>query len=108
MHYLPGALQAGLSISDFWNSTLDEIECYIKAYNEKVKSDITLSYLTAKQTAQFIGLSLNGKEIPSLYESYPSLFTAEAAAEVEAIQLEIMKEQMLAFADGRNRQIDGG
>ena len=76
---LPMALDAGMSIVQFWDSTVGEIKLMIDAFNRKRKSDISDVYLNAKLIASFVGCSINGKQIPEIYDLFPEMFADEQA-----------------------------
>ena len=95
-----------MSIDQFWDSTLDEIKLYIKAYNDKLKEDISLAYMESKNTALFVGCVLAGKQIPSLLDLYPGLYQNEIQAATERQTIEWQKEMLKVFADERNHYLE--
>ncbi len=78
----------------------------IEAYNAKEKKQIELSYLQASQTANFIGMILNGKNIPPIDELYPNMYQEQSSNEditdVEFKKMMFLKDQMISYAQDYN------
>lgn len=105
--------------------TYDEIKLIIQKHNEKLKLEVEMKkreqeakaseiYATASLTAQFILQLYGGKPIPSLEEVFPAL--AEEVPEEEKIngltkaefnRMMLYKEQMIDFANQRNKLLKG-
>ena len=107
MQMLPVALDAGLSIDSFWNSTLDELFAVIDCYKRREKASIAQSYLAAKMIAQFVGISMNGKSIPEIHQMFPELFIDEANKAASEQQMLFIKERFKVFADQRKVYVGG-
>lgn len=99
------AIQAGISYSDFWEMTVGEVTLIVEAYNKKqeeeYKIQLSLDYQLASNIAYFVGLALNGKQIPSLQKIYPSLFNEVEQKEVKSSA--IQKELLIDFAIRHNK-----
>ena len=99
------AIQAGISYSDFLEMTIGEVTLIIEAYNKKqeeeYKIQLSLDYQLASNIAYFVGLALNGKQIPSLQKTYPSLFSEVEQKEVKSSA--IQKELLIDFAIRHNK-----
>ena len=98
------AIQAGISYSDFWEMTVGEISLIVDAYNKKQVEDykiqLSLDYQLAANISHFMGRVLNGKQIPSLQETYPSLFSDENEVEQKedkSLAFALQKEQFLDY-----------
>ena len=106
---LPMAIQAGMTIPQFWTSTIGEIVLYLKAYTEREearsKELLTSNYNIAYLTACFVGYTFDGKPIPSIQQLFPTVFTEEnVEKEQEEKALALYKEQMLDFAIAHNKK----
>lgn len=107
---LPIALQIGLSVFDFWEMTLGEILISIKAYKSKkdfeLKERAYMDYKLSMCISNSVARLFNEDNEPmSLLETYPELYKEEAEElEKEKIknQLEIQKQNMIAFANSVN------
>lgn len=99
------AIQAGISYSDFWEMTIGEISLIVDAYNKKQVEDykiqLSLDYQLAANISHFMGRVLNGKQIPSLQETYPSLLNEVEQKEVKSSA--IQKELLIDFAIRHNK-----
>ena len=99
------AIQAGISYSDFLEMTIGEVTLIVEAYNKKqeeeYKIQLSLDYQLASNIAYFVGLALNGKQIPSLQKTYPSLFSEVEQKEVKSSA--IQKELLIDFAIRHNK-----
>lgn len=99
------AIQAGISYSDFLEMTVGEVTLIVEAYNKKqeeeYKIQLSLDYQLASNIAYFVGLALNGKQIPSLQKTYPSLFNEVEQKEVKSSA--IQKELLIDFAIRHNK-----
>lgn len=96
------AIQAGISYSDFWEMTVGEVTLIVETYNKKqeeeYKIQLSLDYQLASNIAYFVGLALNGKQIPSLQKTYPSLFNEEVKQkEDKSLAFALQKEQFLDY-----------
>ena len=108
---LPIALRAGISIFDFWDYTLGELTLILNNYKEveeaRAKETITVSYNQAVMIAQFVGLQMNGKKIPSMEELFPTMRAEKQAAQSEEIEYKkamLLKEQFMFYANAHNKQ----
>ena len=99
------AIQAGISYSDFLEMTIGEVTLIVEAYNKKqeeeYKIQLSLDYQLASNIVYFVGLALNGKQIPSLQKTYPSLFNEVEQKEVKSST--IQKELLIDFAIRHNK-----
>ena len=104
---LPFALQYGLTVFDFWNMTIKEINQFIKSIQQREKQIRQNIYLQASLQANFVGFILNGKQIPPIQEIFPEIYQEEIELdrkkreENEAILFEY---QMMAWAKAHNEQ----
>lgn len=89
---LPQAVKCGISIKDFWDYSLGEINIIITAYVDNQKSHIEeiqqTMYTISALTASFVSRALGGKEIPS----YDDIFNQSPDNQVIAY-----REKMKAF-----------
>lgn len=101
------AIRAGINYSEFWEMTLYEIEIVCDSYNQKQQEDfktkIAMNYNLANLTSIFVNLRMNGKEIPTLQQTYPDLFEGEQE-EAEDMSWQIYKEQFMDFANSHNKK----
>ena len=99
---MPSAIQCGISVRDFWDYTVGEIETTVTATKElreaEEKAYLQKMYLTSSMTAQFVGRMLNGKQIPSINEMFPGVF------EEREMDWQVYQAQFLQFAEAHNRQ----
>jgi len=99
------AIQAGISYSDFWEMTVGEVTLIVEAYNKKQLEDykiqLSLDYQLAANISHFMGIVLNGKQIPSLQETYPSLLNEVEQKEIKSSA--IQKELLIDFAIRHNK-----
>lgn len=104
---LPYALQYGLTVFDYWDMTLKEINAFIKAVQEKEKMNRLNAYLQASMTANFVGDILSGKPIPPIQNVFPELFDDLLKKQQEEQDYKAMmlyKEQMLDYAKAVNQR----
>lgn len=103
----PTAIRYGCDVMDFWKMTYKEIVIFIE---QRSKSQMINNYNLAMQIAQFVNLGLNGKQIPSIEELYPGVFTPSKPEEDNRWML--WKERMIDYAHEYNKrrkqQKDGG
>ena len=82
---LPIAVKAGMTIPQYWDSTIGEIALYLKVFQEneeaKAKEILVSNYNIAYLTSSFVGCSLNGKPIPSIQQLFPDIFREENVEE---------------------------
>ena len=106
MLYLP-ALKCGIGVFEYWEMTYGEITDLIQIHREKeeekTKTEIANNYQIATLTAIFINRANHGEAPPTLHEIYPSIF-GEPEKEVEDNSWMLLKEQMIDFAEERNKQ----
>lgn len=99
------AIQAGISYSDFWEMTVGEVTLIVEAYNKKQLEDykiqLSLDYQLAANISHFMGRVLNGKQIPSLQETYSSLLNEVEQKEIKSSA--IQKELLIDFAIRHNK-----
>lgn len=97
------AIQSGIDARDYWLLTLGEIQATIEAYNRNIEIKNQMikasAYTTAVLTANFVGLSFNGKPLPSYEECFdtPAATTTEMSAATKRYQ-----QQWSAFAIEHN------
>lgn len=103
---LPFAVEAGISVSEFWNMTPAEIFSVTKHYSERqnrlIKAQVSLNY----DLAVMINNAVAGK-LKSKFELYYDLFKEEAKADAIAR----LKATMLEYAAANNekrRRAEGG
>lgn len=104
---MPQALICGISPFDFWKLTFKEIKDCIKQFAERQeaenKNQIMRNYETANLISYFMALRLDGKQIPTFEELYPSLVDdrmKEQRAEQETMAY---KSEWIAFAERHNK-----
>lgn len=103
---LPFAVEAGVSVNEFWNMTPAEIFAVTKHYSERqkrlIKTQVSLNY----DLAIMINNAVAGK-LKSKYELYYDLFEEEAKTDA----LAKLKATMLEYAAANNdkrRKAEGG
>lgn len=74
---LPACVKFGMSIKEYWELTLGEINTYIEANVEKDKDSLARDYNLSTMIASFVNCAIGGHEIPNMFEVFPSLFTQE-------------------------------
>lgn len=87
--------------------TLKEINAFIKAIQQKEKTNRTQAYLVASLTANFVGCVMNGKQIPPIHQVFPEVYEELAQKEQEEQDYRAMmlyKEQMLDYAMAVNKR----
>ena len=97
---LPAALQAGISVFEYWDMTWREINISLRAYEKNI---IFRQKQRAIMDHAFIGMlgrMLDGKNV-NLYESYPKLFEEENKRQMA----ENAKQQLLNYAMKHNREV---
>ena len=108
------AIQSGIDARDYWLLTLGEIQATIQAYNRNIEIKTQMSrataYTTAVLTANFVGLSLNGKPIPSYEECFDTSTDTSTTGGMSAATKRY-QQQWSAFAiehNARRRKKLGG
>lgn len=85
--------------------SVDEIRVLAKVQSElqeeREKKELNELYLTAFLTASFVGRMLNGRQLPSIYETFPNVFT-EPEQDWQAYEAKFM-----SFAEQHNKQRGG-
>lgn len=106
---LPLSLAAGVSILDYWDLTLAEIIAvltnYRKMEEKRANETAMINYNQAVLIADFVGLRLNGKPLPSYQEIYPKAQTEEdsqAQKDRDYKAMMLQKEQWLFYAKRHN------
>lgn len=113
---LPIALLSGVGIQEYWDLTFGEIVIILKNYQKKeearVKEQLSTTYNTAQLVASFVGLSMNGKDIPTIEEVFPSVFQKqvkeEDITEREVKAMALQKDIWVAYAERFNKQRQKG
>lgn len=59
------------------------MESYKRREEMKAKQRMAMNYNEASLIANFVGLRLSGKKLPSLYETFPALATKEIMEQQE-------------------------
>ena len=100
------AIQSGIDARDYWLLTLGEIQATIEAYNRNLNLEIELkkqsSYTTAVLVAQFVGLSFNGKPLPSYNECFGGSTTTSSGEPED--EWRAYRAQWTAYAVNYNRK----
>lgn len=113
----PRFLDCGYTSSLFWESSLGEIadmmescrrrqELKIQEETDRIKTEIILNQVLAKQISEFILLSFPGAEAKPtpLSKYFPTLFKDEDTEEEIKRQLELNKAKMEEFAFWHNQK----
>ena len=91
--------------------TLGEVVLFVEAKREREEMDykakLMYDYTLARNTASFVGLVFNGKQIPSFEEMYPSASEKEEEKE-QGLDWRIYKAQFEKFAITRNELMKRG
>lgn len=116
----PLALDCGIRYDEFWDMTLKEITQVMQSYTRKeerlAKQNLAMNYNLAGLVSDFVARKLNGKKIPSLYETFPALADPKVIMEQkqdeqkeynEAMRYKIQFMQM-ASAHNKKRKSKGG
>ena len=75
---LQPAINMGLLESQFWEMTVAEVQRYMEGYVWRLKAEAQLHYSLANLIGVSVGRLLSKEvQMPSLAESYPSLFEKE-------------------------------
>ena len=106
------ALDIGISIETFWNSSLSEIldmmESYKRVQYEKTRERILFMYQHAEWTAQHIAAKFDSKQrVPYPWDSFPEMFSVEKEVFEENRQkqeLEEFKERRRNYYNYKNKQ----
>ena len=103
------ACQSGIDPREFWSLTLLEIKSKLEAYNRQLQFEVELNkqtaYTTAIFTAQFVGLSLGGKPLPSYEQCFGiDTSTGTTVEDRRKQEVEFYKQQWSAFAIEHNRR----
>ena len=104
--YVPIALQYGISIFDYWNMTIKEINQFIKSIQLIEKQKIQEIYLQASLQANFVGYILNGKQIPPIQNVFPEMYQElieQDQKRQQELALALYKEQMIDWANAVNK-----
>lgn len=103
--YVPIALQYGISIFDYWNMTIKEINQFIKSTQLIEKQKIQEIYLQASLQANFVGYILNGEKVPPIQEVFPEIYQEEIELDRkkrEENEIILFEHQMMAWAKAHN------
>lgn len=78
-----------------------------------MKQQLQTTYNTAQLVAQFVGLSMNGKQIPTIQEIFPSVFQevvedTESQEEIDKKAMALQKDIWVAYAERFNKQRQKG
>lgn len=102
------AIQSGIDARDYWLLTLGEIQATIEAYNRNLNLQVELSrqtsYTTAALVANFVGLSFNGKPLPSYEECFGGTATSSGEEHKPVEEWEAYRAQWTAYAVNYNRK----
>lgn len=104
---LPFALQYGLTVFDFWNMTIKEINQFIKSIQQREKQNRQNIYLQASLQANFVGYILNGKQIPPIQNVFPEMYQElieQDQKRQQELALALYKEQMIDWANAVNKK----
>lgn len=100
---LPTAIKCGVSIFDYWDMTLKEIniliECYIETQEDKRVQNYNLAYMVAV----FVNSSLSGKPIPDYYEMFPAK-QQKQKEDAEQKAMALYRDQFMMFAEQHNKK----
>lgn len=105
--YVPIALQYGLTVFDYWNMTLYEINQFIKAMRQKEIQVRENMYMQAQMQANFVGYILNGKQIPPIQNVFPEMYQdliEQDQKRQQELALALYKEQMIDWANAVNKK----
>ena len=105
--YVPIALQYGISIFDYWNMTIKEINQFIKSIQLIEKQKIQEIYLQASLQANFVGYILNGEKVPPIQEVFPEIYQdliEQDQKRQQELALALYKEQMIDWANAVNKK----
>lgn len=99
---------SGLTIEQFWQMTLKEINLYVKVMGDKRKRDLedkrAEMYNQATLIASFVSCALGGKKIPPYREVFPdSTISKEDEERFEKQRQAIQRDAWLAWADTQNQ-----
>lgn len=92
-------MQTGVSESEYWDMTPQEIRDTYEAYEKRIREEMRRQAVMDHAYACMLGRMLGGKKI-SLYEAYPELFREEARQQ----EIEKAKMQMLEYAYHHNHK----
>lgn len=95
------ALQAGISVFDYWNLTWDEISEVIKAHQKSILLNQKQRAIMDHAFMCMLGRMLDGKRI-TLYEAYPNLFEDES----REFKINKAKQTLLQYASAHNKGVD--
>lgn len=112
----PIALDCGIRYDEFWDMTLKEIIAVMDSYKRKeetkAKSNLAINYNLAGLISDFVARKLNGKKLPSLYETFPALANPENMKKQQEQQdyAEAMryKIQFMGLMTAHNQKRKGG
>ena len=81
-------------------------DSYLEKKRMEDKEKLSLNYTLAQNIAIAVLYRMDGKAVPSLYETYPDLFEEELAQQKQdgPQPWELYKEQMLDFANLHNKK----
>lgn len=112
---LPDALDCSISISEFYNLTISEVELlrdsYIRRYNLKRKNVADMLFRLSQLITNGTSVILNGKKVKPLefLDIFSDIFPEEVIAR-DNKKLEIEKANMIAWAEAMNKKFtkEGG
>lgn len=88
-YMLPTALRCGISIYDFYEYTLKEVELLIEAYEERLKVQARMDYTSNITMASLIGCMFSkDAKMPKFEDMYSFLFDEEELEEIELAKQE--------------------
>lgn len=110
-------MQCGISVFEFWDLTISEINLIIKTFQkqeeDKAKEILSTNYNQACLISMFVLNGMNGKPNPSIQELYPNMFAdsqpkeevdENGLTEKDRLAAQAYMEQMLEFAERHNKK----
>lgn len=95
-YMLPTALKCGISIYDFYEYTLKEVELLIEAYNDKLKVQARMDFTSNITMASLIGCMFSkDAKMPKFEDMYSFLFDEEELEEIEQEKIRIEQERKI-------------
>lgn len=106
---LSAALRANISLFDFWNMTIKEVQMVSEAFidNKRNEDRILKStiYNQSYLTAMFVGQILGGKKPSSIEDIFPDLAVEDVQGKSQAeIEASIIRDKFMDFARKANEQ----
>lgn len=118
MELLEQAMSIGMTERDFYNSTLNQVTRYVKAYNSQQQNELEQKAFMDYQLANLIGLSVSrllskNAKYPKFEDAYPFIHLSNGNQDVgddgmtpEERQAELNRIKLIEWAEQMNKKFN--